>query len=126
MFTVYLISASGGSGQRPCGPATTWKKKKLIGVTGLIDAIVIFRTDHWRAVCRLVYTYPGRGHRGGGGHYYPDTRLHRQLHLGRGYPGNKGWKLRLILHDLLLIAGATVFGHFITRTAMPHGNWPNG
>lgn len=120
MFTVYLICkrdpASG-----PVGPATTWKEK-LISLTGLIDAIVIFGLTIGGLFAG--WFTPTQAGAIGAAEAIIIGLINRQLTWEKFIQATRDG-LRLSCMIMLLIAGATVFGHFITRTAMPMqlANW---
>ena len=99
----------------PAGPATTIKQK-LISLRGLIDTIILF-------VVTIGGLFAGwfsptqAGAIGAAGALVIGM-INRQLTWKKFIDGSKEG-LRISAMIMLLIAGAVVFGHFITRTGMP-------
>jgi C4-dicarboxylate transporter, DctM subunit len=99
----------------PAGPATTLKQK-LISLKGLIDTIILF-------VVTIGGLFAGwfsptqAGAIGAAGALVIGL-INRQLTWKNFIDGTKEG-LRISSMIMLLIAGAVVFGHFITRTGMP-------
>jgi C4-dicarboxylate transporter DctM subunit len=108
----------------PAGPATTWKQK-LISLRGLIDTIILF-------VVTIGGLFAGwfsptqAGAIGAAGALVIGL-INRQLTWKNFIDGSKDG-LRISAMIMLLIAGAVVFGHFITRTGMPAAlaDWVGG
>jgi len=120
MFTVYLICkrdpASG-----PVGPLTTWRQK-LVSLKGLLDAIILFGLTIGGLFAG--WFTPTQAGAIGAAEAILMGVINRQLTWQKFLEATRDG-LRLSCMILLLIAGATVFGHFITRTAMPMelANW---
>ena len=99
----------------PAGPATTWKQK-FISLRGLLDTIILF-------VVTIGGLFAGwfsptqAGAIGAAGALVIGL-INRQLTWKNFVEGTKEG-LRISCMILLLIAGAVIFGHFITRTGMP-------
>lgn len=99
----------------PAGPSTTWKQK-LLSIKGLTDTLILF-------VLTIGGLFAGwfsptqAGAIGAAGALIIGI-INRQLTFKKFTDSTKDG-LRLSCMILLLIAGATVFGHFITRTTMP-------
>jgi C4-dicarboxylate transporter, DctM subunit len=105
----------------PAGQATTFKQK-LLSLRGLIDTLILF-------VITIGGLFAGwfsptqAGAIGAAGSLIIGV-INRQLTWKNFFESTKEG-LRLSCMILLLIAGAIVFGHFITRTTMPLvlANW---
>jgi C4-dicarboxylate transporter, DctM subunit len=99
----------------PAGPATTWKQK-LVSLKGLTDTIILF-------VITIGGLFAGwfsptqAGAIGAAGALVIGL-INRELTWKKFIDSTKEG-LGISCMILLLIAGATVFGHFITRTTMP-------
>jgi tripartite ATP-independent transporter DctM subunit len=120
IITVYIICRRNPS-CGPVGPATTWKQK-IVSLKGLIESAILFFVTvgglfaGWftptqaGAIGAAVVIFIGL--------------LNRQLTWTKFIDATRDG-LRLSCMILLLIAGATIFGHFITRTAIPMklANW---
>jgi C4-dicarboxylate transporter, DctM subunit len=99
----------------PAGPATTIKQK-LISLRGLIDTIILFLVTIGGLFAGW-FSPTQAGAIGAAGALVIGL-INRQLNWKNFIDGTKEG-LRISAMILLLIAGAVVFGHFITRTGMP-------
>jgi C4-dicarboxylate transporter, DctM subunit len=120
IITVYIICKKDPAAG-PAGPATTWKEK-LFSLKGLLDTLVLF-------VITIGGLFAGwfsptqAGAIGAAGALLIGL-INRQLRWITLIEATKDG-LRISVMIMLLIACATIFGHFITRTAMPVelANW---
>lgn len=108
----------------PSGPATTLKQK-LVSLKGLTDTFILFAITIGGLFAGW-FSPTQAGAIGAAGALVLGLFNH-QLTWQKFVDATKDG-LRLSCMILLLIAGATVFGHFITRTAMPIelANWVGG
>ena len=114
MFTVYIICRRNPAAG-PSGPSTTWKQK-VKSLTGLTDTLILF-------VLTIGGLFAGwfsptqAGAIGGAGALI--IGLVRRELTWKGFMEASKDGLRISCMILLLIAGATVFGHFIAVTRIP-------
>jgi len=114
MFTVYIICRHNPAAGPP-GPATTIKQK-VKSLTGLTDTLVLF-------IITIGGLFAGwfsptqAGAIGGAGALI--IGLARRELTWKGFVESSRDGLRISCMILLLIAGATVFGHFIAVTRIP-------
>jgi C4-dicarboxylate transporter, DctM subunit len=121
--TVYVICKRDPAAG-PAGPVTTMKQK-FFSLTGLADTFVLF-------VLTIGGLFAGwfsptqAGAIGAAGALLIGL-INRQLQWSKFIESTKDG-LRISVMILLLIACATIFGHFITRTTMPAelANWVGG
>jgi C4-dicarboxylate transporter, DctM subunit len=108
----------------PPGPATTWKQK-IISLKGLTDTIILFLVTIGGLFAGW-FSPTQAGAIGAAGALVIGL-INRQLTWKNFMEGTKDG-LRISAMIMLLIAGAVVFGHFITRTGMPItlANWVGG
>jgi C4-dicarboxylate transporter DctM subunit len=108
----------------PPGPATTWKQK-MISLKGLTDTIILFLVTIGGLFAGW-FSPTQAGAIGAAGALVIGL-INRQLNWKNFMEGTKDG-LRISAMIMLLIAGAVVFGHFITRTGMPItlANWVGG
>jgi C4-dicarboxylate transporter, DctM subunit len=121
--TIYFICKRDPSAG-PAGPRTTWRQK-LKSLTGLMDTLILF-------VVTIGGLFAGwfsptqAGAIGAAGALVIGL-INRQLTWKNFVEGTRDG-LRISCMIMLLIACATVFSHFITRTTMPAelANWVGG
>lgn len=120
MFTVYIICKRNPS-SGPVGPLTTWRQK-FNSLTGVLDALIIFGITIGGLFAG--WFTPTQAGAIGAAEAILIGLINRQLTWSKFVEVTRDG-LRLSCMIMLLIAGATVFGHFITRTAMPIelANW---
>ncbi|OGO17444.1 MAG: C4-dicarboxylate ABC transporter permease [Chloroflexi bacterium RBG_16_50_11] len=108
----------------PPGPSTTWKQKGK-SLTGVIDALALFLVT-MGGLFAGWFTPTQAGAIGSVGALLIGL-VNRELTWQKLWDATKDG-LRISCMIMLLIAGATVFSHFITRTTMPMvlANWVNG
>ena len=99
----------------PPGPATTWKQK-LKSLSGVADALVLFAVS-MGGLFAGIFTPTQAGAIGSVGALIIGI-YNRELTWQKFIDATKDG-LRISCMIMLLIAGATVFSHFITRTTMP-------
>ena len=120
MLTIYIIcKRDPDSG--PVGPVTSWKEK-FVSLKGLIESIVLFSVTIGGLFAG--WFTPTQAGAIGSAVVIVLGLLNRQL-TWSNFIGATRDGLRLSCMIMLLIAGATIFGHFITRTAIPMklANW---
>ncbi|MCR4393487.1 MAG: TRAP transporter large permease [Dehalococcoidales bacterium] len=105
----------------PAGPATTWKQK-LVSLKGLLDTLILFAITIGGLFAGW-FSPTQAGAIGAAGALLIGL-INREL-TWRKFIDATSEGLGISGMILLLIAGATVFGHFITRTTMPIelANW---
>lgn len=105
----------------PAGPATTWKQK-LVSLKGLLDTLILFAITIGGLFAGW-FSPTQAGAIGAAGALLIGL-INREL-TWRKFIDATSEGLGISCMILLLIAGATVFGHFITRTTMPIelANW---
>lgn len=120
MITVYFICRRFPNAG-PAGPSTTLGQK-LASLKGLIDTIILFIITIG-GLFAGIFSPTQAGAIGSAGALVIGL-INRELTWQKFVDATKEG-LRLSCMILLLIAGATVFGHFITRTTMPIllANW---
>jgi C4-dicarboxylate transporter, DctM subunit len=120
MTTVYFICRRFPNAG-PAGPSTTLGQK-LASLKGLIDTIILFIITIG-GLFAGIFSPTQAGAIGSSGALVIGL-INRELTWQKFVDATKEG-LRLSCMILLLIAGATVFGHFITRTTMPIllANW---
>ncbi|MGI6317751.1 MAG: TRAP transporter large permease [Dethiobacteria bacterium] len=120
MLTIYIIcKRDPDSG--PVGPATSWKQK-FVSLKGLIESVILFSVTIGGLFAG--WFTPTQAGAIGSAVVIVLGLLRRQL-TWSNFIGATRDGLRLSCMIMLLIAGATIFGHFITRTAIPMklANW---
>ena len=114
IITVYIICRRNPS-CGPVGPATSWKQK-FVSLKGLIESAILFLVTIGGLFAG--WFTPTQAGAIGAAVVILLGLLNRQLTWAKFIEATRDG-LRLSCMILLLIAGATIFGHFITRTALP-------
>ncbi len=114
ILTIYIICRRNPS-SGPVGPTTSWKQK-FVSLKGLIESAILFLVTIGGLFAG--WFTPTQAGAIGAAVVILLGLLNRQLTWAKFIEATRDG-LRLSCMIMLLIAGATIFGHFITRTAIP-------